>query len=95
MREMRADIEEGADVLIIKPAGPCQDIIRRAREAFALPLAAYQVSGEYAMICAAAANGWIDQKAVALESLLGLRRAGADLLITYFAEQALLEGWLP
>lgn len=88
--EAKADIAEGADMLIVKPAGPYGDIIRLTREVVDVPLAAYQVSGEYAMIKAAAANGWIDEEAVMLESLMGLKRAGADILITYFTE-ALLE----
>ena len=90
--EARADLAEGADMLIIKPAGPYADIIRMVREAFDVPLAAYQVSGEYSMIRAAGLNGWIDERAVMLESLLGLKRAGADMLITYFAETLLREG---
>lgn len=94
LREMRADIDEGADMFIIKPAGPYQDIIRLMHDNFDVPLAAYQVSGEYSMIRAAALNGWIDEKAVVVESLLGMRRAGARLLITYYAEEALLKGWI-
>lgn len=90
--EARADVAEGADALIIKPAGPYGDIIRLVRDAVDVPLCAYQVSGEYSMICAAGQNGWIDQKAVMLESLLGLKRAGADMLITYFAEGILRQG---
>ena len=85
--------EEGADALIVKPAGPYGDIIRLVREHTSVPLCAYQVSGEYAMIRAAGMNGWIDEQAVMLESLLGLKRAGAKMLITYFAE-TLLEKWL-
>lgn len=94
MREMAADIEEGADMFIIKPGGPYQDIIRLMRDSFDVPLAAYQVSGEYSMICAAAANGWLDEKAVVLESLLGLKRSGAKLILSYFTEKALREGWI-
>ena len=90
--EARADVAEGADALIIKPAGPYGDIIRMVRDAVDVPLCAYQVSGEYSMICAAGHNGWIDQKAVMLESLVGLKRAGADMLITYFAEEILRQG---
>lgn len=83
------DAREGADALMVKPAGPCLDIIRAVREAVPdLPIAAYQVSGEYAMIAAAAANGWLDERAVALESLTAIRRAGADTIITYFAARA-------
>lgn len=87
--EARADLEEGADMLIIKPAGPYGDIIRFIREKVEAPLAAYQVSGEYSMIKAAAQNGWINGEAVMLESLLALKRAGADMLITYFTEELL------
>ena len=88
MREIELDIEEGADMIMVKPAGPYLDIIREARDRFDLPLAAYQVSGEYAMIKAAAANGWIDEERIMMESLLGIKRAGADMIITYFAEEA-------
>ena len=94
MREMQADIEEGADIFIVKPAGPSQDVIRLMRDSFDVPLAAYQVSGEYSMICAAAINGWIDRKAVVLESLIGLKRSGAKMIITYFTVEALREGWV-
>ena len=87
--EARADLAEGADALIVKPAGPYRDIIRLVREHVEVPLCAYQVSGEYAMIRAAGLNGWIDERAVMLESLLGLKRAGADMIITYFAEEIL------
>ena len=94
MREMQADIEEGADIFIVKPAGPYQDVIRLMHDSFDVPLAAYQVSGEYSMICAAANNGWIDRKAVVLESLIGLKRSGAKMIITYFTVEALREGWV-
>lgn len=87
-REAALDESEGADMLMVKPAGPYLDIIQRLRHATALPLAAYQVSGEYLMIKSAAAAGWIDEKAVVLESLIGIRRAGADMILTYFARQA-------
>lgn len=90
--EARADVAEGADALIVKPAGPYADIIRMVRDAVDVPLCAYQVSGEYSMICAAGQNGWIDQRAVMMESLIGLKRAGADMLITYFAEDILRQG---
>ena len=79
---------------MIKPAGPYQDIIRLVRDNFDVPVAAYQVSGEYSMIKAAALNGWIDEAAVVREALLGIRRAGAKLIMTYYAEQALKEGWV-
>lgn len=86
MREIELDIQEGADMIMVKPAGPYLDIIREARDRFDLPLAAYQVSGEFAMIKAAAANGWVDGDRIMKESLIGIRRAGADMIITYFAE---------
>ena len=85
MREIRADLEEGADMVMVKPALPYLDILRRAREAFDCPLAAYQVSGEYAMIKAAARAGWIDEARVRDESLVSIKRAGADMILTYFA----------
>ncbi len=85
-REALLDAAEGADILMVKPAGPYLDIIRDVREATRLPLAAYQVSGEYAMIAAAAERGWLDLRAARDESLVALRRAGADLILTYFAE---------
>ena len=94
MREMQADIEEGADIFIVKPAGPYQDVIRLMHDSFDVPLAAYQVSGEYSMICAAALNGWVDRKAIVLESLTGIKRSGAKMIITYFAVEALREGWV-
>ena len=85
LREIALDIEEGADIVMVKPALPYLDIIARAREQFDVPLAAYQVSGEYAMIEAAARAGWIDRERIILESVTGIRRAGADILITYYA----------
>ena len=88
LREARLDEEEGADMLMVKPAGPYLDIIQRVRAETELPLAAYQVSGEYAMLKAAAERGWIDEPRAAMESLLGIRRAGADLVITYYAKAA-------
>ena len=88
LREARLDEEEGADMLMVKPAGPYLDIIHRVRQATDLPLAAYQVSGEYAMLKAASERGWIDEPRAAMESLLGIRRAGADLVITYYAKPA-------
>jgi porphobilinogen synthase len=84
--EIELDIQEGADILMVKPAGPYLDIIRDVREASDLPLAAYQVSGEYSQIMAAAENGWLDLEACRLESLLAIRRAGADMILTYFAK---------
>jgi porphobilinogen synthase len=89
LREAAADVLEGADIIMVKPAGPYQDVIRMVRDSFDTPVAAYQVSGEYAMIKAAAINGWIDEKAVVLESLIGLKRSGADLIMTYFTEDVL------
>ncbi len=88
IREMWADVEEGADILMVKPALPYLDIIREARRTFDLPLAAYNVSGEYAMIKAAAERGWIDHDRAMMESLLSIKRAGADMIITYFAREA-------
>lgn len=84
--EVKLDIEQGADMVMVKPAGPCLDVIRAVRQSIHVPLVAYQVSGEYAMIQAAAANGWIDRDAALLESLIAIKRAGADLIISYFAE---------
>jgi porphobilinogen synthase len=80
------DIEEGADMVMVKPALPYLDIIRRVREAFDHPVAAYNVSGEYAMVKAAARMGWLDERGVALESLLAIKRAGADAILTYWAK---------
>jgi porphobilinogen synthase len=90
--EAQSDIDEGADMLMVKPAAAYLDVIARVREQTPLPLAAYHVSGEYSMIKAAAANGWLDEKAAALEITSAIKRAGADLIITYFAEQ--LAQWL-
>lgn len=87
LREAAADVAEGADMLMVKPAGPYLDVIGSMRVRFDLPLAAYQVSGEYAMLCAASQRGWLDARRATLESLLGIRRAGADLIITYAAKQ--------
>jgi porphobilinogen synthase len=88
MREIELDIEEGADMIMVKPAMPYLDVIAAARDRFDLPLAAYQVSGEYAMIEAAARNQWIDRERVMMESLLCIRRAGASMILTYYAKQA-------
>ena len=88
MREIELDIEEGADMIMVKPAMPYLDVIAAARERFDLPLAAYQVSGEYAMIEAAARNNWIDRERVMMESLVCIRRAGASIILTYFAKEA-------
>jgi porphobilinogen synthase len=86
LREVEADIEEGADIVMVKPAGPYLDIIWRVKERFGLPTAAYQVSGEFAMIKAAGRNGWIDEERVMIESLYAIKRAGADMILTYFAK---------
>ncbi len=88
MREVLADIDEGADAVMVKPAGPYLDVVSRVKAQTGYPVAAYQVSGEYAMICAAADRGWIDKDRVMMESLLGIRRAGADFIVTYFATEA-------
>ncbi len=87
-REVAADVSEGADMIMVKPAGPYLDVIAAVRAATDLPVAAYQVSGEYAMLKAAAQNGWLDEKKAVLESLMGIRRAGADVILTYYARQA-------
>jgi len=88
MREIALDVEEGADMIMVKPAMPYLDVIAAARDRFDLPLAAYQVSGEFAMIEAAARNSWIDRDRVMMESLLSIRRAGASMILTYFAKDA-------
>jgi porphobilinogen synthase len=88
IREIELDLEEGADMIMVKPALPYLDVIREARQRFEVPLAAYQVSGEYAMIKAAAINGWIDCERVMLESLTSIQRAGASIVVTYFAKEA-------
>lgn len=88
LREVTLDVEEGADIIMVKPALPYLDVICRVREEFDLPVAAYNVSGEYAMIKAAAKQGWLDENKVMMESLLSIRRAGADLILTYFAKAA-------
>jgi porphobilinogen synthase len=88
LREVRLDIEEGADAVMVKPAGPYLDLITRVKDDTGYPVAAYQVSGEYAMIRAAAERGWLDGERAMMESLLGIRRAGADFIITYFATEA-------
>ena len=88
LREIALDIDEGADIVMVKPAMAYLDVVRAAAEISPVPVAAYQVSGEYAMISAAAANGWIDRRAAALESLTAIRRAGADIVLTYWAAEA-------
>lgn len=88
LREVEADIEEGADIVMVKPAGPYLDVIRKVKETFKMPTAAYQVSGEYSMIKAAGQNNWIDEERVMIESLMAIKRAGADMFLTYFAKDA-------
>ena len=88
LREVALDLEEGADMVMVKPAMPYLDVVRRVKERFGVPTFAYQVSGEYAMLKAAFANGWLDERACVLESLTGIRRAGADAVLTYFAMDA-------
>lgn len=88
MREVKLDIEEGADIIMVKPALPYLDIIRDVKERYDVPIAAYNVSGEYAMIKAAAERGWLDGEAAMLESLISIKRAGADMILTYFAKEA-------
>jgi porphobilinogen synthase len=92
IRECKIDLAEGADAIMIKPALPYLDVIRAAREAFQVPLAAYNVSGEYAMVKAAARAGWLDERAAALESLTAIKRAGADLIVSYWTRD--LPAWL-
>ena len=87
LREVLLDVEEGADLVMVKPAGPYLDVIRQVRDAVRVPVVAYQVSGEFSLIKAAAARGWIDERAAVLETLIGIRRAGADLIISYFAPE--------
>ena len=88
LREVELDIEEGADIVMVKPALAYLDVIARVKEAFGFPTAAYHVSGEYAMLKAAARNGWIDEPRAMLETLTAIRRAGADIIITYYAREA-------
>jgi porphobilinogen synthase len=88
IREVTMDIEEGADIIMVKPALPYLDIISRVREEIDLPVAAYNVSGEYAMVKAAEKMGWVDGKKVMLETLIAIKRAGADMILTYFALEA-------
>jgi porphobilinogen synthase len=88
MREIELDLEEGADMIMVKPAMPYLDIIRQARDRFAAPLGAYQVSGEFSMLMAAIQKGWLDRDRAILESLTSIRRAGADFILTYFSREA-------
>jgi porphobilinogen synthase len=92
VREAKLDLAEGADMLMVKPATPYLDVVRRVKEETGAPVAAYHVSGEYSMLKAAAANGWIDERAAVLETLTSIRRAGADAIVTYYAKEA--AGWL-
>ena len=92
LREVLLDVDEGADLVMVKPAGPYLDVIRQVRDAVNVPVVAYQVSGEFSLIKAAAARGWIDERAAAFETLTGIHRAGADLIITYYAPQ--MARWL-
>jgi porphobilinogen synthase len=88
IREVALDIEEGADIIMVKPALPYLDIIRLIKDQFGYPVAAYNVSGEYSMVKAAHEKGWLDEKAVALETLMSIKRAGADIILTYWAKDA-------
>ena len=88
VKEALMDVEEGADIVMVKPGLPYLDIVRRVKDQFGMPTFVYQVSGEYAMIMAAAGNGWVDERAVALEALVSMKRAGADGILTYFAKRA-------
>jgi len=88
LREVEQDIEEGADIVMVKPALPYLDVLARVKDTFGYPTAAYHVSGEYAMLKAAARNGWIDEPRAMLETLTSIRRAGADIVITYYAREA-------
>lgn len=88
MREIALDLDEGADMIMVKPAMPYLDIIREARNRFEVPISAYQVSGEFSMLMAAIRNGWLDRERAILESLVSIKRAGADFMLTYFAKEA-------
>lgn len=88
LREVVLDLDEGADIVLVKPGMPCLDIVRRVKDRFGVPTFVYQVSGEYAMLMAAAQNGWLDERAVVMESLTCIKRAGADAILTYFAARA-------
>ena len=92
LREIRTDLDEGADIVMVKPAVPYLDVVRRAKDETGAPMAAYHVSGEYSMLKAAAANGWLDERRSVLETLTSIRRAGADMILTYHAKDA--AGWL-
>jgi porphobilinogen synthase len=92
LREVAMDLDEGADMIMVKPGLPYLDIVRRVKDAFGAPTFVYQVSGEYSMLMAAAKNGWLDERACALEALTAIKRAGADGVLSYFAKRA--AGWL-
>jgi porphobilinogen synthase len=92
LREVALDLQEGADMVMIKPGLPYLDIVRRVKDTFGAPTFVYQVSGEYAMLAAAIRNGWLEERSVVLEALMSIRRAGADGVLTYFAKRA--AGWL-
>ena len=92
MREIALDLAEGADMVMVKPGMPYLDIVRRVKDEFGVPTFAYQVSGEYSMLCAAADQGWLDRRSAVIETLLAFKRAGADGILTYFAEE--VAGWL-
>ena len=92
LQEVALDLEEGADMVMVKPGMPYLDIVRRVKDRFGVPTYVYQVSGEYAMLMAAAGNGWLDERAVVMESLLACKRAGADGILTYFAKR--VAAWL-
>jgi porphobilinogen synthase len=92
LKEVALDIEEGADMVMVKPALPYLDVIRRVRDKFDIPVGAYNVSGEYAMVKAAAANGWLDEKRTVLEIITAIQRAGADIILTYHAKD--IARWL-
>ncbi len=92
IREVALDLQEGADMVMVKPGLPYLDIVRRVKDSFGVPTFVYQVSGEYAMLKAAAQNGWLDERATVMESVLGMKRAGADAVLTYYARQ--IAQWL-
>ena len=92
LREVELDVAEGADIVMVKPGLPYLDLVWRVKEHFGLPTAVYNVSGEYAMVKAAAQNGWLDERATVLETMTAFKRAGADLIITYWAREVV--GWL-
>jgi porphobilinogen synthase len=92
LREVELDLAEGADIVMVKPGMPYLDVVQRVKSEFRVPVFVYQVSGEYSMLVAADANGWLDRQAVVIEALLGFKRAGADAILTYFAEE--VASWL-